>query len=124
MSMVAEYALDRDTALMLKLPEATDSSFDLLLERHRASVVNHLCRLVHNRAIAEELAQDVFIRVYRFRNALSGGSEIHHLAVPHHHQHRAELAARRPAGIESLAAGSGNTRHAQARVMGPHSARG
>jgi RNA polymerase sigma-70 factor (ECF subfamily) len=31
-------------------------------------VVNHLYRLVHNRAIAEELAQDVFLRVYRFRN--------------------------------------------------------
>jgi RNA polymerase sigma-70 factor (ECF subfamily) len=66
--MVAEFALDRDTALMLKVAGGDGSSFDLLLERHRTSVVNHLCRLVHNRAIAEELAQDVFIRVYRFRN--------------------------------------------------------
>jgi len=30
-------------------------------------VVNHLYRLVQNRAIAEELAQDVFVRVYRSR---------------------------------------------------------
>jgi RNA polymerase sigma-70 factor (ECF subfamily) len=67
MNMVAEYALDRDTALMLKVAEGDASSFDLLLERHRAGVVSHLYRLVHNRAIAEELAQDVFIRVYRFR---------------------------------------------------------
>lgn len=65
--MVAEYALDRDTALMLKVAQDDAPSFDLLLERHRAGVVNHLYRLVHNRAIAEELAQDVFIRVYRFR---------------------------------------------------------
>ncbi len=66
--MVSEYALDRDTALMLDVAQGDVSSFDLLLERHRSGVVNHLNRLVHNRAIAEELAQDVFIRVYRFRN--------------------------------------------------------
>jgi RNA polymerase sigma-70 factor (ECF subfamily) len=65
--MVAEFALDPDTALMLKVSTGDGRSFDLLLERHRASVVNHLYRLVHNHAIAEELAQDVFIRVYRFR---------------------------------------------------------
>ncbi len=67
MSMLAEFALDHDTALMLKVSKGDGSSFDRLLERHRAPVVNHLYRLVHNRAIAEELAQDVFIRVYRFR---------------------------------------------------------
>src|SRR5258707_10837915 len=66
--MVAEFALDPDTALMLKVSNGDGSSFDLLLERHRTPVVNHLYRLVHNRAIAEELAQDVFIRVYRFRS--------------------------------------------------------
>src|SRR5579864_6325401 len=65
--MVAEFALDPDTALMLQVSTGDGRSFDLLLERHRASVVNHLYRLVHNRATAEELAQDVFIRVYRFR---------------------------------------------------------
>ena len=67
MSMLAEFALDHDTALMLKVSNGDGSSFDRLLERHRAPVVNHLYRLVHNHAIAEELAQDVFIRVYRFR---------------------------------------------------------
>ena len=67
MSMLAEFALDHDTALMLRVSKGDGSSFDRLLERHRAPVVNHLYRVVHNRAIAEELAQDVFIRVYRFR---------------------------------------------------------
>jgi RNA polymerase sigma-70 factor, ECF subfamily len=45
-----------------------EASFETLLARHRAGVVNHLYRLVRNRAIAEELAQDVFLRVYRFRD--------------------------------------------------------
>jgi len=43
------------------------SSFGDLLNRNRNLVVNYLSRMVGNRAIAEELAQDVFIRVYRSR---------------------------------------------------------
>jgi RNA polymerase sigma-70 factor (ECF subfamily) len=64
---MAAFALDPDTALMLRVSEGDTPSFSLLLERHRGSVVNHLHRLVRNHAIAEELAQDVFIRVYRSR---------------------------------------------------------
>ncbi len=66
--MVSEWALDPDAALMLKVCGGHEPSFEALLARHRSQVVNHLYRLVHNRAIAEELAQDVFLRVYRFRN--------------------------------------------------------
>lgn len=65
--MAAEFALDPDTALMVKVSEGDTPSFGMLLDRHRVSVVNHLHRLVRNHAIAEELAQDVFIRVYRSR---------------------------------------------------------
>ena len=65
--MAAEFALDPDTALMLRVSEGDAPSFSLLLERHRGSVVNHLHRLVRNHAVAEELAQDVFLRVYRSR---------------------------------------------------------
>jgi len=67
MGMVAEFSLDRDTALMIEVSKGNATSFDLLLQRHRTPVVNHLYRLVRNRAIAEELAQEVFIRVYRSR---------------------------------------------------------
>ncbi len=66
--MAADFALDPDTELMLKVSEGDAPSFALLLDRHRGPVVNHLHRLVHNHAIAEELAQDVFIRVYRSRS--------------------------------------------------------
>ena len=65
--MASEFALDPDTALMVKVSEGDTPSFGVLLERHRGSVVNHLHRLVCNYAIAEELAQDVFLRVYRSR---------------------------------------------------------
>ena len=66
--MVSEWALDPDAALMVKVCGGHEPSFETLLARHRSQVVNHLYRLVHNRAIAEELAQDVFLRVYRFRS--------------------------------------------------------
>ncbi len=52
---------------MLRVRHGDAGSFELLLHRHRATVLNHLYRLVHNHAIAEELAQDVFVRVYRSR---------------------------------------------------------
>jgi RNA polymerase sigma-70 factor, ECF subfamily len=66
--MVSEWVVDPDAALMLQVCGGHEPSFETLLARHRSQVVNHLHRLVRNRAIAEELAQDVFLRVYRFRN--------------------------------------------------------
>ncbi len=65
--MSSETVADADALLMMRVREGDAPSFELLLHRHRAGVVNHLYRLVKNRSIAEELAQDVFIRVYRSR---------------------------------------------------------
>jgi RNA polymerase sigma-70 factor (ECF subfamily) len=60
-------ALDIDTQLMIRVQRDDASSFGELLQRNRTLVVSYLSRMVVNRAIAEELAQDVFIRVYRSR---------------------------------------------------------
>jgi RNA polymerase sigma-70 factor (ECF subfamily) len=65
--MEAVAALERDAQLMLRVREGDEVSFALLLERHRAPVVNFLYRMVQNRAVSEELAQEVFLRVYRSR---------------------------------------------------------
>ena len=65
--MEAVAALERDAELMLRVREGDDRSFALLLERHRAPVVHFLFRMVQNRAVSEELAQEVFLRVYRSR---------------------------------------------------------
>src|SRR5262249_3197528 len=61
-------ALDYDAELMLRVKEGDDASFGLLLDKHRTSVVNFLYRMVQNQAVAEELAQEVFLRVYRSRS--------------------------------------------------------
>jgi RNA polymerase sigma-70 factor (ECF subfamily) len=60
-------ALDADAALMLRVRDGDDTSFARLLSRHRTPVVHFLYRMVANRAVAEELAQEVFLRVYRSR---------------------------------------------------------
>jgi RNA polymerase sigma-70 factor (ECF subfamily) len=54
---------------MIRVQEDDASSFGELLDRNRNLVVNYLSRMVVNRAIAEELAQDVFIRIYRSRRS-------------------------------------------------------
>jgi RNA polymerase sigma-70 factor, ECF subfamily len=66
---VAATALDYDTELMLRVREGDGASFGLLLEKHRVSVIHFLYRLVQEGAVAEELAQEVFLRVYRSRSS-------------------------------------------------------
>ena len=60
-------ALDRDTELMIRVREGDQASFALLLEKHRGPVMHFLYRMVQNQAVAEELGQEVFLRVYRAR---------------------------------------------------------
>src|SRR5256714_10832744 len=63
----AAAALDLDAELMLRVKEGDGPSFGVLLDKHRSSVVHFLFRMVQNHAVAEELAQEVFLRVYRSR---------------------------------------------------------
>jgi RNA polymerase sigma-70 factor (ECF subfamily) len=65
--MEAVIALERDAELMLRVREGDETSFALLLARHRSPVVHFLFRMVQNQAVSEELAQEVFLRVYRSR---------------------------------------------------------
>lgn len=60
-------ALDYDAELMLRVKDGDGGSFALLLEKHRSSVIHFLYRMVQNYSVAEELAQEVFLRVYRSR---------------------------------------------------------
>jgi RNA polymerase sigma-70 factor, ECF subfamily len=56
-----------DVQLMLDVKSGDDSSFELLLHKYRTPVVNFLFRMVRDCAAAEDLAQEVFLRVYRAR---------------------------------------------------------
>jgi RNA polymerase sigma-70 factor (ECF subfamily) len=65
--MEAVASLDQDAELMVRVREGDDVSFALLLERYRGPVVHFLFRMVQNPSVSEELAQEVFLRVYRSR---------------------------------------------------------
>jgi RNA polymerase sigma-70 factor, ECF subfamily len=56
-----------DVQLMLDVKAGDEQSFALLLQRYRSPLINFLYRMVRNREQAEDLAQEVFIRVYRAR---------------------------------------------------------
>jgi RNA polymerase sigma-70 factor (ECF subfamily) len=65
--MGATMALDCDAELMLRVKDGDGTSFAVLLEKHRVSVIHFLYRMVQDQPVSEELAQEVFLRVYRSR---------------------------------------------------------
>jgi RNA polymerase sigma-70 factor (ECF subfamily) len=58
-----------DEELMLRLRAGEEEAFDVLVGKYRAPVIHFLYRLVHRREPAEDLAQEVFLRVYRARKS-------------------------------------------------------
>jgi RNA polymerase sigma-70 factor (ECF subfamily) len=87
-----------DVELMLRVREGDETSFELLLERYRLPVYRYLYRMVHNQALAEELAQEVFLRVYKSRAGYEPTAKFTtwlyriatHLAFNHLRDHRRE----------------------------------
>src|SRR5712692_3126580 len=60
--------MDQDLELMLRVRRGDAESFELLLRRHRAPLVNYFSRMVRDCALAEDLSQEVFLRVYQARH--------------------------------------------------------
>jgi RNA polymerase sigma-70 factor (ECF subfamily) len=56
-----------DAEVMLELRSGNMAAFDILLAKYRKPILHFMYRMVHNQAVAEELAQEVFLRVYRSR---------------------------------------------------------
>jgi len=58
-----------DAAIMLRVAAGDESGFNYLVEKYHRAMVHFLFRMVHTQAVAEELAQEVFLRVYRSRES-------------------------------------------------------
>jgi len=56
-----------DAEFMLRVKAGDESAFDYLVQKYRRPMVNFMYRMAHNAAVAEDLAQEVFLRVYRSR---------------------------------------------------------
>src|SRR5262249_13723869 len=58
---------DPEVALMLRVQRDEPGAFEELIERYWSRVFGHFFRRLGDRQEAEDLAQDVFLRLYRYR---------------------------------------------------------
>jgi RNA polymerase sigma-70 factor, ECF subfamily len=56
-----------DAEMMLRVKAGDDSAFNYLVQKYRRPIISFMYRMAHNSAAAEDLAQEVFLRVYRSR---------------------------------------------------------
>ncbi len=56
-----------DAEIMLQVKAGDDSAFEYLVQKYRRPMMNFMFRMAHSSAAAEDLAQEVFLRVYRSR---------------------------------------------------------
>jgi RNA polymerase sigma-70 factor (ECF subfamily) len=66
-SSARRYALDPDVRLMLEVRDDNAAAFEELMLRYQDRLMTILKHLVGDAQLAEDLAQDVFVRVYRSR---------------------------------------------------------
>jgi len=62
-------AIISDADVMLRVKAGDDSAFEYLVQKYRRPMVSFMYRMAHNAAAAEDLAQEVFLRVYRSRES-------------------------------------------------------
>ena len=59
------YLSDPDVRLMLEFQEGNKASFEILMRKYFPRLVNFIFRYVNSREAAEDLTQEVFLRVYK-----------------------------------------------------------
>jgi RNA polymerase sigma-70 factor (ECF subfamily) len=74
-SSARRYALDPDVRLMLEVRNDNATAFEELVARYQGRLMTVLLHLVGNREQAEDLAQEVFLRVYRARKTYEPGAK-------------------------------------------------
>ena len=83
-----------DNELMDKVRGGDLAQLAYLFERHRVKLYNFYLRLTRNRALSEDMVQEVFLRVLRYRHTFRGDGEftmwMYHIARNVHHDHHAK----------------------------------
>jgi len=64
-----------DAEVMLRVAAGDDGAFDYLVEKYRRPMISFMYRMTHNQSVAEELAQEVFLRVYRSRQTYAASAK-------------------------------------------------
>ena len=61
----SEHGNAHDIALMLKVGLGDEVAFEELIERHQSAVIGTVAKMLGNRSDAEDIAQQVFIRLWK-----------------------------------------------------------
>lgn len=60
---------DEDAGFMVRFKEGDDSAFEKLFAKYKKPLLNTVYRFIGNRSEAEDIIQDVFLKVYQARNS-------------------------------------------------------
>jgi RNA polymerase sigma-70 factor (ECF subfamily) len=66
---------DGDAEMMLRVKSGDEDAFGYLLEKYRRAMVHFMFRTTRTQAAAEDLAQEVFLRVYRSRQSYEASAK-------------------------------------------------
>ena len=64
-----------DAEIMLRAKAGDQTAFDYLVQKYRRPMVSFMYRMARNAAAAEDLAQEVFLRVYRSRESYEASAK-------------------------------------------------
>jgi len=64
-----------DAEIMLRVKAGDQSAFDYLVQKYRRPLVSFMYRMARNTTAAEDLAQEVFLRVYRSRSTYEASAK-------------------------------------------------
>jgi RNA polymerase sigma-70 factor, ECF subfamily len=73
--LAAVGGVDSDAEIMLRAKAGDQSAFDYLVQKYRRPIVSFMYRMARNTAAAEDLAQEVFLRVYRSRTSYEASAK-------------------------------------------------
>jgi len=64
-----------DAEIMLRVRAGDQSALDYLVQKYRRPMISFMYRMARNTAAAEDLAQEVFLRVYRSRESYEASAK-------------------------------------------------
>jgi RNA polymerase sigma-70 factor (ECF subfamily) len=66
---------ESDAEIMLRAKAGDQAAFEYLVQKYRRPMVSFMYRMARNSAVAEDLAQEVFLRVYRSRESYEASAK-------------------------------------------------
>jgi RNA polymerase sigma-70 factor (ECF subfamily) len=95
-----------DADIMLRAKTGDESAFAYLVQKYRRPMVSFMYRMSHNAAAAEDLAQEVFLRVYRSRTSYEASAKfttwLYRIATNLAVNHARDTRHERPENMASL----------------------